>query len=189
MLQSKDLFKPRVGTIIICFKEDPSQYAKFAVKMREKGVRVVLKQSHPSDFDKLDPDLDKEHQNILIIDDPSHEFLNKPALSDYTTSCRHKKVSLFLIVHKIFSSSQTFRRMIASFPIFIFTVTRRALRDVGIIDSQNCLDGKLKKVFKYLVEGGNYRYLLLDLTATCPEQARLRVLRNGGGFIVFDTDE
>ena len=157
--------------------------------MREKGVRVVLKQSHPSDFEKLDSDLDKQLQNILIIDDPSHDFLNKPALSDYSISCRHKKVSLFLIVHKIFSSSPSFRRMTASFSVFIFTVTRRTVRDVGVIDTQSCLDGKLKEVFKYLIRTKKYKYVMLDLTASCPEEARLRVLRDGGGFVVFDTDE
>ena len=157
--------------------------------MKEKGVKVILKQSHPTDFDKLDPELDKNSQNVVVIDDPSHEYLNKPALSDYSISCRHRKVSLFLIVHKIFSSSPAFRRMTASFSVFIFTVTRRSLRDVSVIDNQSCLDGKLKKVFKYLIESGKHKYVILDLTAPCPEPARLRVLREGGGFIVFDSVE
>lgn len=59
------------------------------------------------------------------------------------------------------------------------------MRDVANVDSQNCLEGELKAAFKYCIERTKHRFLLLDLSAGCPDKLRIRTVDEDDIIHVF----
>ena len=174
LLQDRDrLFAPRITCVVIFTREDQKLFHDF--KAANPDLRVILRIGEPKDFVQLDQYWDKTGQNILFLDDVSYSTLQSPQLSDAATAIRHKGVSIFMTLHRIFGPSQAFRRTLCNFSIFLLMGTRRMSRDVVILDSQNGLDGVLKTVFNYILSKG-YKYLMLDLSTNCPELARYRIV-------------
>ena len=177
------------SVITIFYREPQHLYTHFLAKMALKKIKVNLVNEHPQNFTPYETknakDSLEKSQCLFIIDDPSIEYLKKPVLSDYITHCRHKNISIFLILHKIFGPDNTFRRMISNFSVFFFTVSRRSIKDISLIDSQNCLNGKLKSIYLYLLEQESYKFLIVDLLPSSPEKYRFRTVNPSGKIIIF----
>lgn len=138
-------------------------------------MNVIIKQGEPKEFESLSHIWSASAQSILLIDDPSLSLLQSKYLSDAVTCLRHKNVSVFMTIHRLFGNNSVFRRTLCNFQILLLMSTRRLVKDAAIVDSQQGLDGSLKAVFSYVLSSGKFRYLLVDTTPACPESCRFRV--------------
>ena len=149
--------------------------SKFEIDESRLTCNIKISEEILNPFDYANSEL--INKGILfILDDCFTEAVNTPCVSNVFTKGRHANISTIFITQNLFYSGKHSRNISLNSTHFILTQNR----DLGQIERLGTqVFGKtngahLSELYKKQMKKKKYSYLLIDLSAQCEEEIRIR---------------
>ena len=174
LLTNPHLFTPPPKRILFYYDQFQQAYIDAKAALKKLDVDLLLFKGFSNisldDIDAVDG------ETILLIDDFSEETSSSVEIARIATNGRHKRLSLWLIWHQLFSKHAASRTIAQNARYYFFLPSLRLESQLRTLGAQLGMRDLLVTAFRKSVdtESEDYRYLLLDLGPNTNSFVRLR---------------
>jgi hypothetical protein len=127
--------------------------------------------------EKLINSFNKNKNNLLILDDNMHSFVNDILISDlFTKHSHHKNITVILLMQNLFPKSKFNRDISLNSNYIVLMKNPRDKQQIKLLANQICggQENYIFDAYKNATEFSAYSYLMLDLNQTTPVELRVR---------------
>ena len=168
LLQSKELFGINFNCVIYCSGENFPSFNKI------NNIPILKCESFTRDYIDL---MDKNNNNLIVLDDCMHEATNDILISDlFTKRSHHKNITVIILLQNLFPKSKYMRDISISSSYIVLMNNPREILQIKLLANQ--IDGDksniITEAYKNATKNKPYSYLLLDLCQTTPEIIKIR---------------
>jgi hypothetical protein len=168
LLKSIKMFKNKLNRIVYCTGGGRPIITEI------NGIKIEF---YKNFNEKLLNSFKSKQNNLLILDDNMHSFVNDILISDlFTKYSHHKNITVILLLQNLFPKSKFNRDISLNSNYIVLMKNPRDRQQIKLLANQIC-GGKENYVFesyKNATELHPYSYLLLDLNQTTPFELRVR---------------
>ena len=186
LLKSAKLFKNKFNRIVWCTGSVKPKFKKI------NGIKIDYSKIIS---EKLINSFKKNQNNLIILDDNMHEFMNDILISDlFTKFSHHKNITVMMLIQNLFPKSKFNRDISLNSNYIVLMKNPRDIQQIKLLANQIC-GGKDNYIFDAYKDATNnfpYSYLMIDLNQQTPFKLRVRtnVLQTEVPSIVYcDKDE
>lgn len=173
LLSDIDRFDPVPRTVYFYYDQYQDMYTDVQTSLAARGVDMILR--HGCNV-KLDDFEKHDHQTLVIVDDATEATSSSSDVAKMCTNARHKRLSLILCWHSLYSKHPASRLITQNISYFFFLPAVRLTSQLYTLDTQLRLKGKLVDSYALAISdmSVDYRHLLLDISPNSQPQFRLR---------------
>lgn len=176
LLQEK-VIQPPPEQIILLYSQQQPAYSKMPQE-------TIFIQGIPPDLGKY---LSANVRTVLIIDDLQSEIeSNKEITKLVCVQSHHLSTTVILLVQNFFLRGVEWRNISLNIDIIFLFASPRDINQIGYLGTQL---GDRKRMLSAYKDATSqpYKYLLIDLRGTCPEEWRFRsnILKHEGYTVVY----
>ena len=165
-----DMFVKLPKHVYIFYQMMQPLYIEAQDALEKAGVEVKLILGHDVLLDELPPD------TLVIIDDAFEETASSKEIARISTTGRHKRISLWLIWHSLYSRHPHSRTISQNMGLYFLLPSPRLGSQLRTFGSQLGIKKRLLNAYEHILTDhpDDHRYLLVDLTPKAPDLLRIR---------------